>query len=199
MRSQASYSLPKSTAKNNEDHHRFVTSWMIGHNRFNHQHSHCNTTYIIWHLKKCKKKKKCHFLPHPVSWNSVHQDLSLSVSLRNWRWATDQVSSPTLARKPKVIELPLCSPSFYVYCLTVIESITLLSLEVRNQISLDNFDLLLLLDLLTKDYGYDQKLTVSSYSSAGVVSSSNFHYNQSIYAYIHFNFILKREVYWIYG
>lgn len=33
------------------------------------------------------------------------------------------------------------------------------------------------LDLLTKDYNSDQKLTVSSYSTTGVVSSSNFHSN----------------------
>jgi len=33
------------------------------------------------------------------------------------------------------------------------------------------------LDLLTKDYNSDQKLTVSSYSTTGVVSYLNFHYN----------------------
>lgn len=44
--------------------------------------------------------------------------------------------------------------------------------EIR--IHSNHFDLFLLLDLLTKDYNSDQKLTVKSFSTTGVVSSSNF-------------------------
>lgn len=109
---------------------------------------------------------------------SISSTLSLSLSLSEQRWARGRDSSWTSARKPKVIALTHWRSNLSLGSVRFDFSVTN-SYFASIITTVASF-----VDLLTKDYTYDQKFTVSTYSDAGVVRNLASFFNHWLHLFV---------------